>query len=135
MDEYGFVRELDISFESAVDMVQEHLHQAGFGVLTTVDIKETFAQQLGIEFQKYIVLGACDPAIAHKAILAQQCMGLMLLCTVIIYECHDRVVVEALRPTVAMQMIDDLDVKRIARDIERRLKEVFDAIQPVGTAP
>jgi hypothetical protein len=62
-------------------------------------------------------------------------MGLMLLCTVIIYECNDRVVVEALRPTVAMQMIDDLDIKRIARDIERRLKEAFEAMQPVGTAP
>lgn len=131
MVDYGFVKELDTSFESAVEMVKEHLHNAGFGVLTTIDIKETFAEKLGIDFRKYVVLGACDPAIAHKAILAEECMGLMLLCSVIVYERDDRVMVVALRPTFAMQMIDNLDVKRIARDIERRLKEAFESMQPV----
>ena len=131
MVDYGFVKELDTSFESAVEMVKEHLHDAGFGVLTTVDIKETFAEKLGIDFRKYVVLGVCDPAIAHKAILAEECMGLMLLCTVIVYERDDRVMVVALRPTFAMQMIDNLDIKRIARDIERRLKEAFESMQPV----
>lgn len=131
MSDYGFTKELDIDFESAVEMVREHLHSAGFGVLMTVDVKETFAEKLGIDFKKYIVLGACDPAIAHKAILAEECMGLMLLCTVVVYESHNRVVVTALRPTFAMQMIDNLDIKRIARDIERRLKDVLESMQPV----
>jgi uncharacterized protein (DUF302 family) len=135
MNEYGFVKELDANFESVVDLVREHLRDAGFGVLSSIDIKEIFAERLGIDFKRYVVLGICDPATAHKAILAQECMGLMLLCSVIIYESNERVIVEALRPTVAMQMIDNLDIKRIARDIERRLKDALESLQPVGAVP
>lgn len=129
MSEYGFVRELDAGFESVVDTVREHLSDAGFCVMMSVDIKEMFAERLGVDFKRYVVLGVCDPAMAHKALLAQECMGLMLLGTVVIYESNERVIVETLRPTVAMQMIDNLDIKRIARDIERRLKDAFESLQ------
>jgi uncharacterized protein (DUF302 family) len=134
MSEYGFVRELDAGFESVVETVRDHLSEAGFCVVTNVDIREMFAERLGIEFKRYVVLGVCDPAMAHKALLAQECMGLMLMGSVVIYESNDRVIVETLRPTVAMQMIDNLDIKRIARDIERRLKDAFDALEPVEAA-
>ncbi len=134
MNEYGFVRELDASFESVVETVREHLSEAGFCVMTNVDIREMFAERLGIDFKRYVVLGVCDPAMAYKSILTQECMGLMLLGSVVIYESNDRVIVEALRPTVAMQMIDNLDIKRIARDIERRLKDAFESLQSVEAA-
>jgi uncharacterized protein (DUF302 family) len=134
MNEYGFVKELDAGFESVVETVRDHLSEAGFCVINTVDIREMFAERLGIEFKRYVVLGVCDPAVAYKSILAQECMGLMLLGTVVVYESNDRVIVETLRPTVAMQMIDDLDIKRIARDIERRLKDAFESLQPVEAA-
>lgn len=134
MNEYGFVKELDAGFESVVETVRDHLSEAGFCVFSTVDVREMFAERLGIEFRRYVVLGVCDPAMAHKALLAQECMGLMLLGTVVVYESNDRVIVETLRPTVAMQMIDNLDIKRIARDIERRLKDAFESLQPVQAA-
>lgn len=134
MSEYGFVRELDAGFESVVETVRDHLSGAGFCVVTNVDIREMFADKLGIEFKRYVVLGVCDPAMAYKSILAQECTGLMLLGSVVIYESNDRVVVEALRPTVAMQMVDNLDIKRIARDVERRLKDAFESLQSVEAA-
>lgn len=134
MNEYGFVKELDAGFESVVETVRDHLSEAGFCVISTVDVREMFAERLGIEFRRYVVLGVCDPAMAHKALLAQECMGLMLLGTVVVYESNDRVIVETLRPTVAMQMIDNLDIKRIARDIERRLKDAFESLQSVEAA-
>lgn len=134
MINYGFVTELDASFEAAVETVKERLHDAGFGVLMTIDVKEKFAEKLGIEMDNYLILGACDPASAQKAICAEQDIGLMLPCNVIVYESAGKVSVAAVRPTVAMQMIDNLDLQRIARDIERRLKEVIDSLQPVEAA-
>jgi len=132
MINYGFVKELDTDFESTVGMVRERLREAGFGVLTTIDVKEKFAEKLGIDVENYIILGACDPTSAQKAICAEQNIGLMLPCNVIVYEYCGRVTVGAVRPTAAMQMIDNLDLHRIARDVERRLKGVIDSLQPVG---
>jgi len=131
MIEYGFAKELDTSFESAVELVKTHLADAGFGILMTIDVKDKFQEKLGISIGNYAILGACDPASACKAICAEPNIGLMLPCNLIIYESGDKVVVAAVRPTVAMQMIDNLDLHRIARDIERRLKEVIESLQPV----
>jgi len=132
MINYGFVRELDTNFASAVEIVKERLQEAGFGVLMTIDVKEKFAEKLGIDTDEYRILGACDPASAQKAICAEPNIGLMLPCNVIVYETAGKTIVAAVRPTVAMQMIDNLDLHRIARDVERRLKEVIDSLEPVG---
>ncbi len=132
MADYGFIKELDTSFETAVEMIKEHLQDAEFGVLMTINIREKLAQKLGIDMENYLILGACHPASAQKAICAEQNIGLMLPCNVIVYERGGKVIVGAIRPTVAMQMIDNPDLKRIAKDIERRLKQVIDSLQPVG---
>jgi len=131
MIDYGFVRELDVDFDAAVEMVRERLREEGFGVLTSIDVQEKLREKLGIEFERYVILGACDPASAHKALLAEENIGLMLPCNVIVYESHGRTRVAAVRPTVAMQMIDNLDLKRIAKDVERRLKHVMESLEPV----
>jgi uncharacterized protein (DUF302 family) len=134
MIDYGFVKELDTNFESAVEMVRSRLADAGFGILMALDVKEKFQEKLGADIGNYVILGACDPASACKAIFAEPNIGLMLPCNVIVYECGDKVTVAAVRPTVAMQMIDNLDLHRIARDIERRLKEAIESLQPVEAA-
>ena len=82
--------------------------------------------------RKYVILGACDPANACKALMAEENIGLMLPCNVIVYESDGGTTVGVVRPTVAMQMIDNPDLQRIAKDIERRLKSVIDALQPVA---
>ena len=129
MSEYGFERQVDASFETAMEAVKESLKAEGFGVLTTIDVQEKFKEKLGIDFEKYVILGACDPKSAHKAIQAEQNIGLMLPCNVIVYEHEGQVTVSAIRPTVAMQMIDNRDLSNVAADVERRLKMVLDSMQ------
>lgn len=134
MIEYGFTKWLDMDFESVVEMVKEQLAGAGFGILTAIDVKQKLEEKLDIEFRKYIILGACDPANACKALLAEETIGLLLPCNVVVYESDGGTTIGVVRPTVAMQMIDNLDLKRIAKDIERRLKTVIDTLQPIVAA-
>jgi len=78
MIEYGFTKWLDMDFESAVELVREQLKSEGFGILTVVDVKQQVGEKLGIDFRKYMILGACDPANACKAIMAEETIGLLL---------------------------------------------------------
>jgi len=75
---YGFTKKIDTSFEDAVTNVSIELKKEGFGILTQIDVTEKFAEKLGIDFKKYIILGACNPPSAHKAILVEENIGLML---------------------------------------------------------
>ena len=131
MIEYGFVKELDMDFESAMEAVKNSLREEGFNILTAIDVREKLQEKLGVDFQKYVILGACDATSAHKALMVEENIGLMLPCNVVVHESDGKTVVAAIRPTVAMQMIDNLDLRRIAKDVERRLKHVIDSLQPV----
>jgi uncharacterized protein (DUF302 family) len=128
MINYGFTKELDISFEEVLKQVMENLKKAGFGVLTSIDVKEKFKEKLGVDFKNYVILGACNPANAYKAIEAEKNIGLMLPCNVIVYEKDDKVVIAAIKPTVAMQMIDNEKLRKIAADVEIQIKQVIDSI-------
>jgi uncharacterized protein (DUF302 family) len=135
MINYGFTKWLDMDFESAVELVKEQLQSQGFGILMMVDMKQKFGEKLGIDFRKYMIIGACDATNACKAIMAEENIGLLLPCNVIVYESEGGAVVGVIRPTVTMQMIDNSDLHRIAKDVERRLKNVIDSMQPVGVVP
>ena len=129
MIKYGFIKESDKDFEQVVEEVKENLKKEGFGVLTTIDIKEKFREKLGIDFKKYIILGACHPASALNAIEAEENIGLMLPCNVIVYEKDSKVAIAAIRPTAAMQMIDNEKLIKIAADVETKLKKAFDSLK------
>ena len=135
MINYGYTKWLDMDFESAVELVKEQLQSQDFGILTTIDMKQKFEEKLGIDFRKYMIIGACDATNACKAIMAEENIGLLLPCNVVVYESKGGAVVGVIRPTVVMQMIENLDLHRIAKDIERRLKNVIDSMQPVGAVP
>ena len=128
MLDYGFTKEIDASFEDTVDKVSNELEKEGFGILTKINITQKFKEKLGIDFKKYIILGACNPASAHKAILAEENIGLMLPCNVVIYERQDKSVVSIIKPNVAMKMIGNVELEQIASEIQKKLKKVFDAI-------
>lgn len=132
MIDYAFIKYLDLDFDSAVALVKQQFTNEGFGILMMLDMKRTFAEKLGIEFRDYVILGVCDPINACKAIMAEETIGLMLPCNVIVYETEGGTAVGVIRPTVAMQMIDNPDLHRIAKDVERRLKAVVEALQPLG---
>ena len=128
MINYGFTKEIDKSFEEAVDFVSDELQKEGFGILTKIDVKDKFKEKLGIDFKKYVILGACNPLSAHKAIVAEENIGLMLPCNVILYEKGDKTVISIIRPTVAMKMIDNKKLKELAEHIETKLEHVIDAL-------
>ncbi|TET21486.1 MAG: DUF302 domain-containing protein [Candidatus Stahlbacteria bacterium] len=125
---YGFKKELDLGFDDALAKVTAELEKEGFGVLTEIDLKATLAKKLGVDFPRYQILGACNPHNAHKALLAEEDIGLMLPCNVIVYEREGKSVVSVIKPTVAMGMIDNPELKKIAEGVEDKLKRVFEAI-------
>lgn len=129
MINYGFTRELDIPYKIVIEMAIAALKQEGFGILTEINIMEKMKDKLGIDARNYIILGACNPPNAYKAILAEENIGLMLPCNVIVYEKGEKTVLSVIRPTVAMQMIDNMELHKLAETIEGQLKKAFDAIQ------
>jgi uncharacterized protein (DUF302 family) len=127
--EYGMQTKLDLTFEEALERVMEALKSEGFGVLTRIDIHEKLKEKLGVDFKKYVILGACHPPSAHRALLAEENIGLMLPCNVIVYEKDGATVVAAIRPSSAMGMIDNDELKLIAGDVERKLENVINSLK------
>jgi len=129
MISYGFRKEIDLPFEKAEEVVTEELKKEGFGILTKIDVREKFKEKLGIEFKKYVILGACNPPYAHKAILTEEDIGLMLPCNVVIYEKEGKTILSVIKPSTAMGMIENEGLKQIAFEVESKLKQVFDSVK------
>jgi uncharacterized protein (DUF302 family) len=128
MINYGFTKELAMPFEEAVEAVSVALKKEGFGILTKIDIKEKFKEKLGIDFKKYVILGACNPLNAHKAILAEENIGLMLPCNVVVYEREEKTVVSVIKPTAVMSAIGNEKLQQLAVSVEAQLKNAFDSL-------
>ena len=129
MINYGFTKELNIPYKKVVELVRNSLKKEGFGILTEIDVQGKMKEKLGIDMKKYIILGACNPPNAYKAILAEKNIGLMLPCNVIVYEKGGKTVLSVIRPTVAMQIVDNLELQKVAQAVEEQLKKAFDAIK------
>ena len=125
---YGYSKELELGFEKAVEKTKEELKKEGFGVLTEIDVKATLKKKLDVDFDKYIILGVCNPPFAHKALKAEKEIGLLLPCNVIVYEDKGTVNVSAMLPTSAMSMIDNPELEDIAEQVEDKLKKAIDNI-------
>lgn len=128
MINYGFTKELNIPYAKVIELVRGSLKKEGFGVLTEIDIQGKMKENLGIDMSKYIILGACNPPNAYKAILTEENIGLMLPCNVIVYEKNGRTVLSVIRPSVAMQMVDNAELQKVSEEVEEKLKKAFDAI-------
>ncbi|WP_129408412.1 DUF302 domain-containing protein [Marinitoga lauensis] len=122
---YGILKETNYDFEEAISRLNEELQKEGFGILMRIDLNEKFKAKLGIEFKKYAILGACNPKNAHKAILAEENIGVFLPCNVIVYEKEGKTVVTAIKPTVAMSSAENEEVYEIAKNIEDALTRVI----------
>ncbi len=125
---YGNKKQVQLRYEDAVEKTREELKKEGFGVLTEIDVKAILKEKLDVDFDKYIILGACNPSMAHKALQAEQDIGLMLPCNVIVYEKDGKTSVAAIKPTVAMQMIENEKLSEIAQQVEEKMKKVIDSI-------
>jgi uncharacterized protein (DUF302 family) len=125
---YGFSKVISETYENVLERMKEELQKEGFGILTSIDLKDKFKEKLEIDFKKYIILGACNPPSAYKALQFEEDIGLMLPCNVIVYEKDGKTGVSIIKPTIAMQMIDNEQLSEIANHVEQKLKKVFEAI-------
>jgi uncharacterized protein (DUF302 family) len=126
---YYFAKTLQVPFDQAVDNVTAGLAAEGFGVLTTIDIKKTLKKKLDVEFPKYTILGACNPHFAFKALQAEDKIGTMLPCNVIVRETDDgQIEVAAVDPAASMQAVENDQLGEIAGDVRTALQRVIDAL-------
>lgn len=124
---YYFSNTLELSFDEAIDHVVEGLKQEGFGVLTDIDVKATLKKKLDLDFRNYRILGACNPPYAHAALEAEDKIGTMLPCSVIVQETSDGTVeVAAIDPIASMQAIQNPALGDIAHEVQAKLKRVVD---------
>ena len=128
MSGYGFIKTLDCTVEEAEVKVTEALKKEGFGILTRIDMKEKFKEKLGIDFKKYIILGACNPPLALKSVSAEENIGLLLPCNVIVYEKEGKAVVGVIKPSSAMGMIRNDALQETAGIVEDKLQRVIEAL-------
>ncbi|TXG76363.1 DUF302 domain-containing protein [Candidatus Dojkabacteria bacterium] len=126
--EYGYKRKVPLSFIDAVSKVKEELSKERFGVLTEIDVKATLKKKLDVEYENYLILGACNPPFAFQALKSEKEIGLFLPCNVIVYEEGGETFVSAVLPTVAMSMIENPALSVIAVEVEAKLKKVVDSL-------
>ena len=126
---YYFTKKLNLSFYTAIARVTDELKKEGFGILTDIDVKATLKKKLDVEFRKYRILGACNPPFAYKALQAEDKIGTMLPCNVIVQEISDgQVEVTAIDPLASMHAVENPALKKIAAEISNKLKTVIDRV-------
>ncbi len=126
---YYFNKIVNGKFSKVIENVTEELQKEGFGILTEIDVKATLKKKLDIDFRNYQILGACNPPFAYKALQAEEKIGTMLPCNVIVQEKPDgKIEVSAVDPVASMQAINNPTLVEIARDIRHKLKKVISNI-------
>lgn len=127
---YYFTTKLrDLSFDEAIEKTTEALKKEGFGVLTEIDIKATLKKKLDVDFYDYKILGACNPEFAHKALLAEDKIGAMLPCNVIVQEKEGGTVeISAVDPAASMQAVENAALGDIAGEVRDKLKRVIESL-------
>jgi uncharacterized protein (DUF302 family) len=128
---YGLRVEVPLTYEQAVERATDALKAQGFGVLTTIDVKQTLKQKLDREFRKYVILGACNPPLADRALHTELEIGLLLPCNVIVYELSPgRSAVSALAPLAALGIVgDNRELQDVAAEADRRLRAALTTLE------
>lgn len=126
---YYFNKKIRGDFEEVIQRVTNALSKEGFGILTEIDIKATLNKKLGENFYNYKILGACNPPFAYKALLAEDKIGTMLPCNVIVQEKKPgKIEVSAINPVVSMKAVLNKDLRKIAAEIKNKLKKVLEQV-------
>lgn len=129
LDSYGMKKRLDVGYDEAVEKVTAALQVEGFGVLTTIDVKATLKKKLDAEFRRYVILGACNPHIAHRALSAELELGLLLPCNVIVYEGDSgSAVVSIVDPIQMLGVVDNEELRPLGEEAKERLERVVAAL-------
>jgi uncharacterized protein (DUF302 family) len=127
---YGFGTSLDLPFDQAVERVTEALKAEGFGVLSTIDVRKTLNDKIGVAFEPYVILGACNPHLAHRALQAEHELGLLLPCNVIVHEHDGRSAVSIVDPAQMLGVVgDNAELTAVAAEAGTRLRRVVSALE------
>lgn len=128
---------LRASFEDAVEMTRKALSEQGFGVLTEIDVKATLKAKLGEDMENYLILGACNPPLAHRAVNVDRKIGLLLPCNVVVRSDPDddgTVIVDAMDPQIMVQVADEPGLREVADDAAEKLHAAIDALSQTSSA-
>lgn len=128
---YGISTTVPLDYDHAVARTKEALAAEGFGVLSEIDVAATMKKKLDVDFRPYVILGACNPPLAHRALSAERDIGLLLPCNVVVYadDTPGRSVVAAMDPVEALQLTGNEEIRPIAEDVKARLTRVLEAIE------
>ena len=126
---YYFNKTVDMTFDEAINKVTEELKKEGFGVLTEIDVTAALKKKINVDFRKYRILGACNPSYAHKALLAEDKIGTMLPCNVVVQETEGgKVEIAAVNPVASMQAIENESLGEIAVTVQSKLRQVIENV-------
>ncbi len=133
---YGLGITVALAYDVAVDRTRAALQREGFGVLTDIDIRATLKKKLEVDFRPYVILGACNPPLAHQALRAERDIGLLLPCNVIVYagDTAGTSVIAALDPVAVMELTEREDIRAVALEVRQRLERALAAIERDATA-
>ena len=126
---YGYKKQIALSFLETVEKTKTELAKENFGILTEIDVKATLKKKLNIDYDNYLILGACNPPFAYQALQKEKDIGLLLPCNIIVYEDNGSVFVSAILPTVAMGMVDNTALFNIAKEVEEKLKIAINRVK------
>lgn len=125
---YSIKKQVQTTIEVAITRTKEALKKEGFGILTEIDVSKTLKEKLNVNYENYVILGACNPPFAFEALKSEKEIGLLLPCNLIVFEENGKVYVSAIKPSSAMSMIKNNKIATIAQEVEAKLKKVIDAI-------
>ncbi|HCJ33465.1 MAG TPA: ABC transporter ATP-binding protein [Ktedonobacter sp.] len=125
---YGFGTSLKLPYDEAVQRVKDALQTEGFGVLSEIDVRKTMREKLGVEMEPYIILGACNPPLAHRALQVDPSIGLLLPCNVVVRQTGDGTVVETIDPMMMVSVSDNPALQPVADEAASRLRKTLAAL-------
>ncbi|GIW51766.1 MAG: hypothetical protein KatS3mg081_1121 [Gemmatimonadales bacterium] len=126
---YGYGKQLKgVTLDEAKSRVSEALAKEGFGILTEIDVKATLKKKLDVEFRPYVILGACNPALAHRALGAEPQIGLLLPCNVVIQQEGDGVTVSIADPRAMFSLVRNPELEPVVQEADQRLRRVLEAL-------
>ena len=128
--QYGMSTVVNLPYDQAIERTREALGAEGFGVLSEIDVRATLKKKLDVEFRPYVILGACNPPLAHRALTEEIDIGLLLPCNVVVYAADEegKSVVAAVDPEVSLGRVGNDDLAPVASEVKLRLRRVLDAL-------
>lgn len=128
MTEYGTTRKIDLGYREAIEETRETLSNHGFGVLSEIEVSEKLREKLDIDFDDYMILGACNPEKAYEALQEEQEIGLLLPCNVIVYRDNGETFVSAIKASKALEIADNPALEKVAEEVEKELEKAIEEV-------